>query len=75
MGTRLATKDVDANGPSFPAGTAFIISWAAANVDPDAFDDPLRVDLDRSPNRHIGFAGRRTAGEVESPHADSHCSI
>ena len=27
-----------------------------ANVDPEAFDDPLTVDLDRSPNAHICFA-------------------
>jgi cytochrome P450 len=30
--------------------------WASANVDPEAFDDPLTVDFDRASNRHIGFA-------------------
>ena len=30
--------------------------WAAANLDPAGFDDPLTVDFDRAAKRHIAFA-------------------
>jgi cytochrome P450 len=56
VGTRLATKDVEINGRAFTAGTTFIVSWAAANLDPAAFEDAQTVKLDRSPNKHIAFA-------------------
>jgi cytochrome P450 len=55
-GTRFATKDVEVNGRTYPAGTQFAVSWSAANLDPDVFDDPLTVRLDRQPNPHIDFA-------------------
>jgi cytochrome P450 len=44
------------SGATLPAGAYVHVSWSAANLDPDFFDDPLNVDLERSPNRHIGFA-------------------
>jgi cytochrome P450 len=53
---RLATEDIELGGQSFPAGSHFIVSWHAANLDPAVFDDPMRVDLARHPNPHIGFA-------------------
>ena len=56
-GYRLATEDVTLpSGVSIPAGSAIHISWAAANLDPAVFDDPLVVDLERAPNAHVGFA-------------------
>lgn len=33
-----------------------MVVWAAANVDPEKFPDPLQVDLDRPGNRHLAFA-------------------
>lgn len=56
FGSRTAARDVVINGRSFPAGTEFVASWAAANLDPAEFDDPLTVNLSRNPNRHIAFA-------------------
>ncbi len=44
------------SGTVLPAGSWVMISWSAANLDPDAFPNPLDVDLERSPNAHIGFA-------------------
>ncbi|MFI5040382.1 MAG: cytochrome P450 [Acidimicrobiales bacterium] len=44
------------SGTTLPAGSCLHISWSAANLDPKTFDDPLSVDLERSPNPHIGFA-------------------
>ncbi|MBW8826686.1 MAG: cytochrome P450 [Acidobacteria bacterium] len=55
-GSRFAAKDVVINGKSYPAGTEFSVSWSAANLDPAFFDDPLTVNLERQPNRHIDFA-------------------
>jgi cytochrome P450 len=31
------------------------MAYAAANRDPDVFDDPEQVRIDRFPNKHIGF--------------------
>jgi cytochrome P450 len=44
------------NGTEIPAGSWMHIAWPAANLDPKVFPDPLTVDLERSPNPHIGFA-------------------
>ncbi len=44
------------SGMAVAAGSTLHISWAAANLDPAAFDDPMTVDLTRSPNPHIAFA-------------------
>jgi cytochrome P450 len=59
MGTRTAMQDVVVAGHPFEEGTVFQVSWAAANLDPAAFDDPLTVRLDRESNRHAGFATGR----------------
>jgi cytochrome P450 len=59
QGFRMANDDVEINGVMYPKGTRFTISWPAANLDPAAFDDPLTVKLDRSPNAHVDFATGR----------------
>ncbi|AKK30124.1 hypothetical protein AB431_00785 [Mycobacterium sp. EPa45] len=54
---RLVTDDVTLpSGASLPAGSWAWVSWAAANLDPDAFPNPLEVDLDRKRNAHMSFA-------------------
>jgi len=58
-GTRLAAAEVKIGGREYPAGTVFNISWAGANTDPLSFPEPDRVILDRTPNRHAGFATGR----------------
>jgi cytochrome P450 len=56
-GYRLPTEDVDlGGGETIAAGTVVHISWSAANLDPDAFDDPHHVHLERPANPHIAFA-------------------
>jgi len=55
-GTRKPLVDVELSGEKIAAGTVCHVSWAAANLDPDVFPDPLNVDLERSPNPHIAFA-------------------
>ena len=56
LGHRWIAENVDVNGRTFPAGTKVEVLWASANVDPAAIGDPLRVDFDRTDNRHLAFA-------------------
>lgn len=52
-----ATADVDlSDGEVLRDGTMAMVYISAANLDPEVFDDPLTVKLDRSPNPHIAFA-------------------
>lgn len=52
-----ATADIElSDGSVLREGTAAMLYISAANLDPEAFDDPLTVKLDRSPNPHIAFA-------------------
>jgi cytochrome P450 len=56
-GTRHITEDVTLpSGTTLPAGSDVMVSWAAANLDPAGCPNSLEVDLERSPNAHIGFA-------------------
>jgi len=56
-GGRIAMTDMTLpSGEFIPEGTHMHISWSAANLDPDYFEDPLRVDFARKPNPHIAFA-------------------
>ena len=41
----------------FAAGTAVMVSYGAANVDPVEFPDAFDVRFDREQNRHIAFGG------------------
>ena len=56
QGFRHVVEDVELPSGTMTAGTNAILWWAAANVDPEAFDEPMTVRLDRSPNAHICFA-------------------
>jgi cytochrome P450 len=55
---RVASEDtVLPNGDKVPAGTAVFVSYGAANVDPQEFQDGFDVRLDRIVNPHIAFGG------------------
>lgn len=53
---RRALRDVEIGGVRLPAGSQIIVSFAAANRDPEVFEDPDTFRLDR-PNgrRHLTF--------------------
>ena len=54
---RVVERDLELpSGAVLPKGSFIHVSWSTANLDPDFFDDPLVVDFERSPNKHIGFA-------------------
>jgi len=54
---RVASKDVEINGHRIQAGRALALGLAAANRDPYQFPDPNRLDIRRTENRHLAFAG------------------
>lgn len=56
QGNRLAGEDLDLGDVVLPKGTYIHTSIAGANRDPAVFADPDRVDLSRSPNKHLAFA-------------------
>ncbi len=54
---RIATTDVEIGGETIRPGEQVVVSLAAANRDPEQFPDPDRLDVSRSPNRHLGLGG------------------
>ncbi|MGH9000184.1 MAG: cytochrome P450 [Acidimicrobiia bacterium] len=52
---RRVRADGDWHGYPFRAGQPVFCGLMAANRDPDAFDRPDELVLDRDPNRHLGF--------------------
>jgi cytochrome P450 len=55
---RVATEDTELpNGHKVTQGTAMLISYGAANVDPRTYPDAFDVRFDRSENPHIAFGG------------------
>jgi cytochrome P450 len=52
---RTATRDFDLHGKSVKAGDKVLYWFASANRDETVFDQPFRVDLARSPNKHLAF--------------------
>jgi cholest-4-en-3-one 26-monooxygenase len=54
---RTATVDTEIGGQKIKAGDRVGMYYAAANFDPDVFDDPYTFDILRDPNPHLGFGG------------------
>jgi hypothetical protein len=52
---RLVAKDVDFNGCPMKEDDWILLSFPAANRDPDQFDRAGEVLIDREPNRHAAF--------------------
>ncbi len=52
---RLARHDTDIAGVPVAEGERVLLSFPAANRDPEVFDDPEEVIIDRAVNRHIAF--------------------
>ena len=55
LGNRLSTAEAEVGGVTWPAGTRFTLCIGAANRDPAVVTDPDRLDICRSPNRHLAF--------------------
>jgi cytochrome P450 len=52
---RWVKADLELRGRQIKAGQRVLIIPAAANRDPERFDDPEGVDITRAPNPHIAF--------------------
>jgi cytochrome P450 len=52
---RLVSTDFDFHGHPFKAGDWLLLPFPAANRDPDVFENPGLVRLDRARNRHAAF--------------------
>jgi cytochrome P450 len=56
LGNRMTVEEVEFGGITLPAGTPVTLCIGAANRDPAQFPDPERLDIGRTPNRHLAFA-------------------
>jgi cytochrome P450 len=61
---RVVTEDVEYKGCPMKAGDKVLMNFPAANRDPEAFEQPDVVQLDRAHNRHVAFGSgiHRCAG-------------
>jgi cholest-4-en-3-one 26-monooxygenase len=54
---RTATRDTELGGQAIRKGERVGLFYRSANFDEQAFDQPERFDVLRSPNPHVGFGG------------------
>ena len=54
---RTATRPVELRGKTLEAGDRVVMWYASGNRDDEAFSEPFRFDVDRSPNDHVAFGG------------------
>ena len=57
LGNRRALKPVNIGGIDMPTGSLLTLCIGAANRDEREFPDPDRLDIGRSPNKHLAFGG------------------
>ncbi len=58
-GVRWATEDFVVRDVPIKKGDMIYMAWAAGNIDPDVFENPLEANFEREANRHIAFAAGR----------------
>ena len=57
LSTRVTTRDEVFQGVKVPAGSTLHLRYGAANIDPEEFEDPHELKLDRkSVTRHLAFS-------------------
>jgi cholest-4-en-3-one 26-monooxygenase len=54
---RTAKEDTELGGQKIKAGDRVGMYYAAANFDPEVFEDPYTFNIKRDPNPHLGFGG------------------
>jgi cytochrome P450 len=55
LGNRMIVEPFELGGIALPAGTPVTLCIGAANRDPQQFANPERLDVGRTPNRHLAF--------------------
>ncbi len=53
--SRRAAADAEVDGHPIPEGDLVSLSWASANLDPEQFENPETLDIERTPNLHLTF--------------------
>ena len=57
MTSRIAAEDAEVDGAVIPRGGSIIVAIGGANRDPDVFDEPDRLRIDRpDASRHLAFS-------------------
>ena len=54
--SRIIQQDYEIEGVKIPSGSRCMLFWAAANRDPDKFDKPNQIVLERGRNPHLAFS-------------------
>lgn len=54
-GARVAARDIEVDGQHIPAGSGVIVTNSLANRDPQAFEEPDRLDVERGDLGHLAF--------------------
>ena len=54
---RTATRDTTLRGQKIRAGEKVVMWYCSANRDEEAFEQPFRFDVRRTPNEHVAFGG------------------
>lgn len=52
---RKLLQDAEIRGVKIPKGDDLVLFYGSANRDSDVFDRPFDFDIERHPNRHLGF--------------------
>jgi cytochrome P450 len=55
LGNRITAEPAELGGTALAPGTQITLCIGAANRDPAAFEEPDRLDIARTPNRHLAF--------------------
>lgn len=55
MPPRTVTRDTDFHGVTFKQGERVLMMLPAGNMDPAAFPDPIKFDIDREDKNHVTF--------------------
>jgi fatty acid omega-hydroxylase len=53
--TRTALEDIEIAGTTIPKGAPIFVVYGSANRDPERFENPDELDLERPNNEHLGY--------------------
>ena len=54
--TRSALEDIEIAGTTIPKGAPILVVYGSANRDPERFENPDELDLERPNNEHVGYS-------------------
>ena len=54
--TRTALEEIEIAGTTIPPGSTVFLCYGSANRDPERFENPGELDLERPDNEHVGYS-------------------